>query len=168
MQTLKKHYGKITAALLICIVIVALAFLSFPEMAKAATTWPARSMCLENWVNQSRITNPYLVILVVEGTYAGKVVKADGTIAADTAYADADLPGVDDAVSDEPVYSIPALPKISSDGSLYRYRFLLRGRAGATAANTDTCYDAGNYDPDAGHFYSNTVPIAGDRVKINF
>ena len=161
-----KHYGKITFVSIFIILMVSVWTVILCGPAKAATTHPARSMCLENWVSQSRVTNPYLIILVVEGTYAGKVVKADGTIAADTAYADADIVGTDDAISDEPVYAIPALPKIASNGTPYRYRFLLRGCAGATAANTDTCYDAGNYDPESGHFYSNTVPVAGNMVKV--
>ncbi len=163
----KKAFALI-ASILICLLIAGAILATFSRKALAAsTTWPARSLCLENWVNQARVTNPYLVIIVAEGTYAGKVVKDDGTIAANTAYADADIPGVDDAISGEPVYSIPALPKADSSGNVYRYRILLRSRAGATPANTDTCYDAGNYDPETGHFYSNTVPVAGNMVKVN-
>jgi len=159
--------GIITISIIAALICAALAFVLYSPVQAASTTWPARSLCLENWVAQSRVTNPYLVILVAEGTYAGKVVKDDGTIAANTAYADADIPGVDDAISGEPVYSIPALPKADSSGNVYRYRILLRSRAGATPANTDTCYDAGNYDPETGHFYSNTVPVAGNMVKVN-
>lgn len=159
----------LTITILICLAIAA--FLFWPitpsHAADTPATHPARTLCLENWVNQARVTNPYLVIIVAEGTSAGKVVKDDGTIASNTAYADADIPGVDDAISGEPVYSIPALPKADSSGNVYRYRILLRSRAGATAANTDTCYDAGNYDPETGHFYSNTVPVAGNMVKVN-
>jgi hypothetical protein len=162
-----KRAFTLTISIFICLLIAGAILATFPRQALAATTHPARTLCLENWVNQARVTNPYLVIIVAEGTSAGKVVKDDGTIASNTAYADADIPGVDDAISGEPVYSIPALPKADSSGNVYRYRILLRSRAGATAANTDTCYDAGNYDPETGHFYSNTVPMVGNMVKVN-
>jgi hypothetical protein len=154
--------GILALVLLTCLIVLPIT----EAHAAEADKWPSRSLCLENWVNQARITNPYLVIIIAEGTYAGKVVKSDGTIAANTAYADADIAGSDDAISDEPVYSIPALPMRDSSGNRYRYRILLRGRAGVTPANTDTCYDAGNYDPEMGRFYSNTVPVVGDMVRV--
>ena len=157
---MKRNAFILTITILICLLIAGAILATFPRKALAATTWKSRTICLENWVNGSKLSDPYLILMVYEGDLAGAVVNAEtGAVAADTTWAD----GAFDedhwtahAVSGYPVYTIPAL------SNKYLYRIFLFDAA--SPANTDTIEASGFYDPEYGRVYGNNVPLQGNKV----
>jgi len=125
-------------------------------------TYSATKICLENWVNQAQLANPYLILMVYDGDLAGALVDAGtGIPAADTTWANAAFDEshfTAHAVTGYPVFTIPQL------NDKYRYRILLFD--GASPANSDTVYDSGFYDPQTHCIYGNSVPVQENRVRI--
>jgi hypothetical protein len=159
VKNMKK--GIITTLIVILLTVACMLVTAvFVKPVIAATTWKSRTICLEDWVNGSKLSDPYLILMVYEGDLAGAVVNAEtGAVAADTTWED----GAFDedhwtahAVSGYPVYTIPAL------SNKYLYRIFLFDAA--SPANTDAIEASGFYDPEYGRVYGNNVPLQGNRV----
>lgn len=153
--------GIIAISIIAAMICAVLAFVLLSQDVLSAPSPQGRSICLERWIGQAEISNPYLIILIYQGTYAGKVVSATGEIANDTEYIDACIQGVADSVSGETVYDMPPLT------TKYEYRVLLKSQAGLEPAKTDIAYDAGFYDPATGRVHGNYAPVELNRVKVN-
>lgn len=165
---MKKHFGKITGFVILMLLAISVTFLIPSRSTQAATEgyYDTRTICLENWVNQSQLSNPYLILMVYDGSSAGYLINAGtGVAAVDCTWANAAFDEghwVGDAavtITGFPIYEIPALPKTYQTIRAFLFD-------GASPAKTDTCYDAAFYDPSTGRFYGNSTPIDSNRTRI--
>jgi len=160
MNTIKKHYGKITVVTLTFIFFISLMILNnLPRDVKAAT-YPAATISLPTYNNGVLLTNPYFILYDIKTGYLCDATT--GIPAAATSWANAAFDsghwtgGVVSTITGFPNLIIPALD------SKRVYGIMMFDAA--SPANTDTCITKGLYNPRANLTYSDSSPTKNNEV----